>query len=430
MMPSPLLRSLALACLGLGLAEPVLAKEVEARAMKYTNKGTYTAQFYIRYNLDDGSNCKVRPKNFGLVNLAYNDTVTYDLSDKMVVKDGGQGCVNAYGYIQEGREVWGYVDITYGTNEGCKKDKTVIYQMRGGTISYKTKGETLTNNRCQVSSWPLRARVRLQPDLARHPVYILIGRLGHYRQLIDILIAIAVQVDEGWNVQRQRDPLERDGLDIITEIIVAIDQDARVRRRNDRSQLLVREIGERQVHGPFNMAHLERISTARIKDDRIRLGRLRIEVFQAQQTRFAIFKDFAAQIHEPGKIHFGRFRQLLSARHKADADKGRNRQQTTNQTVTNTILTGRHVGLHCLPDLVSKDSLWQEWVSITILAPQSLFPMIAAERDIDFLTDADLIAFRDGFSIFVQTRRHDGLLAAMADGPRLPQIVGNRQQRG
>ncbi|MEM7638580.1 MAG: hypothetical protein AAF269_05900 [Pseudomonadota bacterium] len=154
MMPSPLLRSLMLACFGLGLAEPVLAKEVEASAMKYTNKGTYTAQFYIRYNLEDGSNCKVRPKNFGLVNLAYNDTVTYDLSDKMMVKDGGQGCLNAYGYIQEGREVWGYVDITYGTNEGCNKDKTVIYQMRGGTISYKTKGETLSNNRCQVSSWP------------------------------------------------------------------------------------------------------------------------------------------------------------------------------------------------------------------------------------------------------------------------------------
>ena len=154
MIPSTLTRILVIALFGLGITEPVLAKEVEASAMKYTNKGSYTAQFYIRYNLEDGSNCKVRPKNFGLVNLGYADTVTYVLSDKMMVKDGGQGCVDADGYIDEGREVWGYVDITYGTNEGCKKDKTVIYASDGGTIKYKTAGETLTNNRCQVSSWP------------------------------------------------------------------------------------------------------------------------------------------------------------------------------------------------------------------------------------------------------------------------------------
>ena len=147
-------RILTLTLLGIGVAGPSMAKEVEANVMEYTNKGAYTAKFYVRYNLDDGSNCKVRPKNFDLVNLHYTDSVTYDLSEKMMVKDGGSGCLNDFGFIEQGHEVWGYVDIANGTNESCKKDKTVIYNPRGGTVKYKSKGETLTNNRCQVSSWP------------------------------------------------------------------------------------------------------------------------------------------------------------------------------------------------------------------------------------------------------------------------------------
>jgi len=153
-MPSMFFRSLVSVLSIKAFAAPSFAGEVDASQMKYTNEGGYTAQFYIRYNLDDGSNCKVRPKGIEDVNLVKNDTVTYDLTDKMMVKDGGQACIDDFGYIERGREVWGYVEIAYGTNEGCKKDKKVILRPRGGTIKYKTKGTTLNNNRCKVSSWP------------------------------------------------------------------------------------------------------------------------------------------------------------------------------------------------------------------------------------------------------------------------------------
>jgi hypothetical protein len=148
------LKAAILAVSILGVAQPAVAKEVEAAAMKYTNDGAYTAQFYIRYNLDDGTKCRVRPKGFGSANIYSAGSVTYQLTDTMLVFDGGDACLNSGGDIPEGLQVWGRVEISNGTNESCKKDKKVIYKLSGGTVKYKTKGTTLNNNRCRVSSWP------------------------------------------------------------------------------------------------------------------------------------------------------------------------------------------------------------------------------------------------------------------------------------
>lgn len=138
----------------LGLVAPSFAAEVEATAMKYTNDGAYTAQFYIRYNLDDGTKCRVRPKGFSPSNVYTEGSVTYQLTDTMQIFDGDTSCLTSSGGIPEGEQVWGRVEISHGSNESCKKDKKVIYKVSGGTIKYKTKGTTLNNNRCRVSSWP------------------------------------------------------------------------------------------------------------------------------------------------------------------------------------------------------------------------------------------------------------------------------------
>jgi len=148
------LNATILAASALGLAQTALAKEVEASAMKYSNDGAYTAQFYIRYNLDDGTKCRVRPKGIGTANIYSAGSVTYQLTDTMLVFEGGDSCLNSGGDIPEGLQVWGRVEISNGTNESCKKDKKVIYKVIGGTVKYKTKGTTLNNNRCRVSSWP------------------------------------------------------------------------------------------------------------------------------------------------------------------------------------------------------------------------------------------------------------------------------------
>lgn len=148
------LKAIILAASILALAEPTFAAEVDATAMKYSNDGAYTAQFYVRYNLDDGTKCRVRPKGFSPSNVYSAGSVTYQLTDTMQIFDGDTSCLTSSGYIPDGIQVWGRVEISNGTTESCKKDKKVIYQVSGGTVKYKTKGTTLNNNRCRISSWP------------------------------------------------------------------------------------------------------------------------------------------------------------------------------------------------------------------------------------------------------------------------------------
>ena len=148
------LRSTVLAASILGVAPPSFAAEVSAHAMKYTNDGAYTAQFYVRYNLEDGTKCRVRPKGFSPANVYNSGSVTYQLTDTMLIFDGNDSCLTSSGGIPQGVQVWGRVEISHGTKESCKKDKKVIFKTSGGVVKYKTKGTTLNNNRCQVSSWP------------------------------------------------------------------------------------------------------------------------------------------------------------------------------------------------------------------------------------------------------------------------------------
>lgn len=148
------LRGIVVTASFLGLSVPSFAAEVNAQAMKYSNDGAYTAQFYIRYNLQNGTKCRVRPKGFGPANVYNSGSVTYQLTDSMLIFDGDDSCLTSSGEIPRGVQVWGRVEISHGTKESCKKDKKVIFKSSGGVVKYKTKGTTLNNNRCQVTSWP------------------------------------------------------------------------------------------------------------------------------------------------------------------------------------------------------------------------------------------------------------------------------------
>ena len=136
------------------IAAPAYAGEVEASVMRYDNAGAYTAQFFIKYKLDDGTTCKVKPDSNVSKVVKPGGWAKYDLSDKMTVKDGGRACLDNEFNIPLERQVWGFVDISEGEGKSCKKDKRVMYRTTGGLIKYKTKGTTLNNNHCQVTSWP------------------------------------------------------------------------------------------------------------------------------------------------------------------------------------------------------------------------------------------------------------------------------------
>jgi hypothetical protein len=65
--------------------------------------------------------------------------------------------------LTEGAEVWAVVKINLGETKDCQKTENKFFfhtQTNGGReVRYKTAGETLTNNRCQV--------LRLPPDSAK-----------------------------------------------------------------------------------------------------------------------------------------------------------------------------------------------------------------------------------------------------------------------
>ncbi|MEM9842692.1 MAG: hypothetical protein AAF767_08580 [Pseudomonadota bacterium] len=136
------------------LALPAFAGEVLASDLRYKNNGAYTAQFYIRYNLDDGTKCKVKPKGDVASVVAPASWVQYDLHDAMTVKAGGSRCLSQQSEIPYGSEVWGFVDISEGEGKSCRKDKKVFFNSSGGTVKYMSKGTTLNNNRCRVTNWP------------------------------------------------------------------------------------------------------------------------------------------------------------------------------------------------------------------------------------------------------------------------------------
>jgi hypothetical protein len=57
--------------------------------------------------------------------------------------------------IEEGDEVWAHIAISLGKTKNCRKDsKRLVYDPNGGTVTYKTGGTTLNNNRCRIQSTP------------------------------------------------------------------------------------------------------------------------------------------------------------------------------------------------------------------------------------------------------------------------------------
>lgn len=131
------------------------AEEWAADEMVYTNDGAFVSVFYVVWKGSDGNTCRMFPKNSGN-NLSNGETIVVDLSDE----DNFDFTRNyAFGdpkkcKLKEGTEVWGWIDISSGDGEKCKKSSKVLYHPSGKTIRYKTGGTTLNNNRCKVTQWP------------------------------------------------------------------------------------------------------------------------------------------------------------------------------------------------------------------------------------------------------------------------------------
>src|SRR3546814_13578182 len=83
---------------------------------------------------------------------------------------------------------------------------------------------------------------------ARYPLDLRIGEIDDFGEFADVGIAIADEVDESLDIERERGAFERDGALVVRDIIVVIDEAGAVRVAADNlGEDLGGETGERGV---------------------------------------------------------------------------------------------------------------------------------------------------------------------------------------
>ena len=136
-------------------AIPAQAETVTVSKMTYSNNGAYNANFLVRYNLDDGTNCTVRaPRaSFTGTNASYDTKkkVNVDLTAMDFDVSSSPGRCLIDGAIPDGIRVWGKVEISAGDNVSCKKSIVLVKGSGGATMNYHTGGTTFNDNRCKQS---------------------------------------------------------------------------------------------------------------------------------------------------------------------------------------------------------------------------------------------------------------------------------------
>ena len=141
--------------LTMGLAVPLgfAAEEYSVKELHYKNVGGYNATCYIRFE-HLGKPCSVfkpAPNDHKEPKVVRKgDTIRFNLNkDKLKIRRGSENCLNN-DWIRAGTRVWGHVVIDAGERKSCKKDGAVLkFHPDGDTVTYKTGGTTLNNNRCR-----------------------------------------------------------------------------------------------------------------------------------------------------------------------------------------------------------------------------------------------------------------------------------------
>src|SRR2546430_12354523 len=91
-------------------------------------------------------------------------------------------------------------------------------------------------------------------------------------ELVDVAIAIAVQRDEGRQVQRRVRELRRKRTRRVREVVVAVDEDARVAIRYDLANAVDGDVREAEIDRPADVQFIELLRAAGIEHDRVRFA--------------------------------------------------------------------------------------------------------------------------------------------------------------
>jgi hypothetical protein len=112
-----------------------LAEDIQVAQLQYKNCGAYLVKnTYVHWKAGDQKDQQRFTRS-----LAFKEFGCYDLGDIGV---------------PEGAEVWMSFDIAGGDTESCRKDNTRFIYASASTArqGYLSRGETLTNNRCQLDT--------------------------------------------------------------------------------------------------------------------------------------------------------------------------------------------------------------------------------------------------------------------------------------
>src|SRR3546814_17511042 len=94
------------------------------------------------------------------------------------------------------------------------------------------------------------------------------SEIDDFGEFADVGIAIADEVDESLDIERERGAFERHGALVVREIIVAIDEDGAVRVAADNlGEAFGGEVGEGEVDRALDLAALECILRAGVEEE-------------------------------------------------------------------------------------------------------------------------------------------------------------------
>ena len=120
----------------------------------YKNKGAYTAVVYVKVKNEDGSTTKFKPWCI-LANAVGASYLTNTATAGQILE-----CKPYQNEKHRGKEYWPYIQITAGDKKSCRKDgfRLILSNLNTkdtfATLTYRTAGTTLNNNRCKVDSVP------------------------------------------------------------------------------------------------------------------------------------------------------------------------------------------------------------------------------------------------------------------------------------
>ena len=127
------------------------AEEYAIDQMIYTNLGAYSGRFHVRWNTACGVRCRAWLQ--GSRNADENETVVVDLdrnSEFKFVSGTPETCA-----LNEGDEVWGFVDFYWGESDSCRQSAKMRYRpLSSGSVTYLTRGTTQDKNRCRLNTKP------------------------------------------------------------------------------------------------------------------------------------------------------------------------------------------------------------------------------------------------------------------------------------